>query len=603
MRLMGMPASEGAALAQSSIVRIDDRSKLQYFSIKPSEIRIELELFHIAVKQAAEELAAIHGKLKLENRELDAEIIEVQLFFLQDAELLESVRQKISSLFYSAQMAVQETMNEIVEKIDSLENPYLQQRATDLKDVCWRMIRKLRGEAEQLNLMGIHTGRGKIILLCEDLTPSEAVRLKPEIVAGLVTAEGGSMSHVAIIARSLGIPAVVGVGAELLHINNGEWLLLNGTEGTVQTGAYSVLLDAYKQLNRRGEGELTVKHCEMSKATLNIDITVLSNISSIAEARIAKNNGSSGVGLFRTEFLFMGREDFPTEEEQFEAYKEVVSIFGSDAPIIIRTMDVGGDKQLCSLPIKKENNPFLGLRGIRVSLRYREQFRIQIRAILRASFYGQIKLLFPMIATIEEWKSVLCEVERIKADLRKDSLPFNEQLEVGVLVEVPAVAILIDRFLETADFISIGTNDLTQYVMAVSRTDTALSQLHDPLQPAMLQLIRHIISEVHAKGKKVSVCGEMASHPLAAPLLLGLGVDMLSVNCVSSLPSDLFMWNQDSQQLQEIAEEVLALDSSGQIEQYLRYKLNSEQRSESEQNGRVDQNGLAGKNGDWCGMV
>lgn len=567
MHLIGISASEGVAFGQAFIIRTASRCPQGNAMIKPSMVPSELKSFDAAVDQACRDLNNIHSSLLMENRKDDAEIIEVQMLLLKDAALISVARDKIKQLYYSSQLAIELTMKEIIKDIQLLDDDYLKERAVDVEDVCRRVIRNLRGEEEEFKALEDKAG---LILLCDDLTPSEAVRLNPKVIAGLAMAAGGTMSHSAIITRSMGIPAVVGIKEGLLDIHDGQWLLLNGTEGLLMIDSYEALQCMYQKLIEFEKSEESSPDTHsFSLAEKESFPAVVSNIGSVAEAHTAKLNGADGVGLFRTEFLFMGREDFPSEDEQFEAYRAVISVFGQGAPIVIRTMDVGGDKQLSSLKLEREDNPFLGNRGIRISFQHLDQFRTQLRAALRASSCGNIKLLFPMISTMSEWRKAVAEVEAIKRELKEKGVSYNEKMEIGMMIEVPAAALMVSRLADEVDFFSIGTNDLIQYVMAASRTAAHLVELNDPLQPAVLRLIHNIITAAHEKGKKVGMCGEMAAHPLAAPLLLGMGLDEFSISGAAMLQMRSLLSQYDRALLRSIANTALSMDDAEEIKQYV----------------------------------
>jgi phosphoenolpyruvate-protein phosphotransferase len=568
MQLKGIPASAGVALGRAlqlpaSALQEDTHTITQL--LVPSE----LERFDAAVSQSAEALASIQNSLLAESRTEEAEIIEIQLFLLRDRELIGKARDIITRMQYTSQAALEKAMAEVLSAIRLLDPASYKERAMDIEDVVHRIIRVLRGEKGVLE--GI-VGTEGLVLICENLSPSEAVLLDRHTIAGVAVVSGSATSHFAIIARSIGIPAVVGVGQVLQDIPDGQLVLLDGTSGTLTVDPAEGLLEEC----RRTETELASEPCErrMSLQANDRDRPLLmSNISSVSDAVTAQSYGADGVGLFRTEFLFMGREVYPSEDEQFETYCTVVSSFDAGTPIVIRTMDVGGDKPLASLMMEGEDNPFLGTRGMRITLNRQDLLRTQLRALLRASAYGNIKLLFPMIATIGEWRQTKAVVEEEKAALSQAGIAFNRSIETGIMIEVPSAAMMADRLAQEADFFSIGTNDLIQYTMAASRNSPSLRELNDPLQPAVLRLIHRVISAAHGANIKVSMCGEMAGELAAVPLLLGFGLDVFSVSneALSSVGGQLgvLLERGDKEFLREAAMAVLELDEASDVRRYV----------------------------------
>jgi phosphotransferase system enzyme I (PtsI) len=573
MLLQGIPASAGVALGRALQL---PASALQHDTntIAPPLVPSELERFDAAVKQSAEALTTIRHSLLAKGRVEEADIIEVQIFLIGDRELVGKARDKIALRHYTSQAALEEAMAEVLHAIHLLDPASYKERAQDIEDIIHRIIRVLRGEKGILE--GI-CGTENMVLICENLSPSEAVLLDPRTISGVAVISGSATSHFAIIARSIGIPAVVGVGQRLQDIRDGQLVLLNGSSGTVTVDPAEGLLEEclrsemwISSESRAGSG---IDRQVPLRATGGDRPLLMANISSLTEAVTAHGRGADGVGLFRTEFLFMGREDFPSEDEQFETYRAVVSAFDEGSPIVIRTMDVGGDKPLASLKMEEEDNPFLGTRGMRISLMRQDLLRTQLRALLRASAYGRIKLLFPMIATVSEWRGAIAIVDDVKTELARSGIAFNCGIEMGIMIEVPSAAIMADRLAEEADFFSIGTNDLIQYMMAASRNSPALRELHDPLQPAVLRLIRHVIRSANDKNIKVSMCGEMAGEPAALPLLLGMGLDTFSVSNEALLPVGRQLsllteqWDQES--LRQAASAAIEFDEASDVRRYV----------------------------------
>ncbi|WP_020620888.1 phosphoenolpyruvate--protein phosphotransferase [Paenibacillus daejeonensis] len=598
MQLQGIPASAGLAWGRA-LHLVSSTRQSESPTIPLVRVSAELKRFDAAVGQAIEAIEAIRASLLEEGRTEEADIMEVQLVLLQDRELVGKARDKILHLHYASHAALEAAMADVLETMRQHSHPQLVERAMDLEDVVHRIGRNLRGE--QSVLEGLE-GSETLVLLCESLTPSEAVLLNPKVVAGIALIHGSVTSHVAIISRSMGIPTVVGLGPDLQSIADGQMVLLDGTTGTLTVDPAEVLGEAEvlreaealretqvpRETQVLGEAGDPMSTAEAGKRQIgrvpqlprvrgeggrDTGRQLLSNISSCAEAATALSEGAAGIGLFRTEFLFMGRNDFPSEEEQFATYRKVVSTFDARTPVIIRTMDVGGDKPLASLRLEEEDNPFLGKRGMRISLMRQDLLRTQLRAILRASAYGNIKLLFPMIATLGEWRQAKAIVAEVQAALTDAGIPYNQSIDIGIMIEVPSAALLADRLAQEADFLSIGTNDLIQYTMAASRNSPSLRKLHDPLQPAVLRLIHQVIRSAHSHGKPVSLCGEMASEMAALPLLLGMGLDTFSVSneALASVGWQLSLLSErwDSAQLRLAAEAVLDLDEASDVRQYV----------------------------------
>ncbi|MDF2835401.1 MAG: phosphoenolpyruvate-protein phosphotransferase [Paenibacillus sp.] len=570
MQLKGIPASAGVAWGRALQIPASSPQR-DTRTIAPPHVAAELNRFDAAVDQSGLALAFIQQSLLAEGRMEEAEIIEIQLFLLRDRELVGKARDKISRLRYSSQTALEEAMAEVLHALRLLDPASFRERALDIEDVVHRIIRVLRGEKGVLE--GIE-GVESLVLICDNLSPSEAVLLNPQTIAGVAVVRGSATSHFAIIARSIGIPAVVGIGQSLQDIRDGQLVLLNGTSGTVTVDPAEGLLEEFEQTQSEAYVLQSGVPLRMPLRTMREGRPLLmSNISSVSEAVTAQSRGADGVGLFRTEFLFLGRDDFPSEDEQFETYRAIISAFDAETPIVIRTMDVGGDKPLALLRMEEEDNPFLGNRGMRISLKRPDLLRAQLRALLRASAYGNIKLLFPMISTLGEWRRTKAVVEETKAALARSGIAFNRNVETGIMIEVPSAAMIADRLAQEADFFSIGTNDLIQYTMAASRNSPSLEELHDPLQPAVLRLIHRVIRSAHDGNIKVSMCGEMAGEMAAFPLLLGMGLDAFSVSndALSSVGRQLSLQSErwDKYDLRQAAEAVLNLDDATDVRQYV----------------------------------
>jgi phosphoenolpyruvate-protein phosphotransferase len=570
--IKGIAASEGYAIGRAVLLR-EEAVPEDIAYIETGEETAELNRFGSAVAAARSELLALLERMKTEGRENEAEIFEAHLMLLEDEELIGAAEERIRGQRYQAEAAMNEAGEEVAEMLAALDNEYLRERAADIRDVSRRVIRKLGYGADSAKVQASAAeANEKSILFAFDLTPSDTAQLDPSIIAGFVTAAGGRTSHSAIIARSVGIPAIVGAGEEALLIKDGQLVIVDGAAGLILINPEDNELDRYQALQQQAADKRTLLDQYRGKPSVSMDghqIELAANIGSVQDARQAQVLGAEGIGLFRTEFLYMGRPELPTEAEQFTAYREAAEAFAPDSPIVIRTMDIGGDKELPILQLEKEDNPFLGYRAIRICLDKPELFKTQLRAVLRASAFGNLKIMFPMIATLGEWRQAKALLDQAKQELRSENIAFNEQIETGIMIEIPAAAQMADRFAREVDFFSIGTNDLVQYTMAADRMNPRLGYLSDPLHPPVLRLINQVIRAAHKENKWVGMCGEMAGTPVAIPLLLGMGLDEFSMSASAILPARALLSRLDRSKLACLAEAVLDLDDAEAVWSYV----------------------------------
>ena len=482
-----------------------------------------------ALSRAERDVAGVIENARRDSATESAAIFEAQLLMLQDPELLSSIRKSIQSDGVTAEFAIQQATEHYAQALESMPEPYFRARAVDVRDVARRVLRIL------LNVVSsdLTVLEAPAIVLAQDLAPSDTVTMDKRNVLGLCTVEGSETSHTAILARGLGIPAVVGAGAELLTIPIGAEIILDGIAGEVLVEPAQAQRKEYerKRLDFAAHLDDALARCHEPAITLDgRRVEVVANIGSLEGARQARLRGAEGVGLLRTEFLYMDRTSLPSEEEQYEIYTDLFAEFG-ELPIVVRTSDIGGDKSIPYLNLTKELNPFLGMRGLRLALAQADRlFKPQLRAVLRAGHGRDLRIMFPMLSTVAELRAARRILEACSQELIRERKPMAERLQVGIMVEVPAAALMADVLATEVDFFSIGTNDLTQYTLAADRTNPNVAGLASAFSPAVLRLINNVISEGHKHGKWVGVCGELAGELLAIPILLGMGLDEFSMN-------------------------------------------------------------------------
>ena len=455
-----------------------------------------------------------------------AEIFGVHRMFLADPSFVDPIRERIES-GVGAAVAISEGSEQLASEFEAIGDEYFSQRATDIRDIGTQLLRSVMGVSGS-TLSGLTT---TVVIAAHDLTPSDTASIPPGMVAGFITSVGSATSHTAILSRAMGVPAVVGVGEEA-DLNQGQMVIVDGDDGIVIVDPDAeMLLEAEDraEVHRRLRAEASKSASEPAVTIDGHGVEVVANIGSAADAARAVESGAEGVGLLRTEFLFLDRPTLPDEATQEADYREIFSHF-PDQPVIVRTLDVGGDKELPSIVIDPELNPFLGKRGIRLTLAETHLFDTQIRAILRAAAGRSVHIMFPMIGSVSEVVTARLEIDRLIGALDAEGIPRSEDIEIGIMIEVPSAAVMADVLVDHVDFFSIGTNDLTQYVLAVDRTNPAVAHMADALHPAVLRMIRSVVESAHAKGRWVGVCGELAGHVDATEILVGLGVDELSMS-------------------------------------------------------------------------
>lgn len=559
-QLTGIAASDGIAIAKAyRFVQPD----LTFAKTTVPDIEAEQQRLTAALTKAEQELVVIQQQTLKKFSAEEAAIFEAHLLVVNDPELIGPINQKIADEAVNAEYALHEVSSMFVALFEGMDDEYMSARASDIKDVTNRIL---------AHLLGVHIPNPsnineQVIIVANDLTPSETAQLDRNYVLGFITDIGGRTSHSAIMARSLEIPAVVGAGTATTTIQDGDQLIVDGLAGQVLVNPTADVIADYQekaQNYRAQQAEWSTLVNEQTVSKDGVHVELAANIGSPSDLDGVLRHGAEGIGLYRTEFLYMGRENLPSEEEQFIAYKTVMEGM-KGKPVVIRTLDIGGDKHLPYLPLQEEMNPFLGHRAIRLCLDQQELFRTQLRALLRASVYGNLKIMFPMIATIQEFreaKAILLEEEE---RLIAAGIAVGSSREVGMMVEIPSTAVMADIFAKEVDFFSIGTNDLIQYTMAADRMNEKVAYLYQPYNPAILRLIQMVIKAAHQEQKWVGMCGEMAGDELAVPLLLGLGLDEFSMSATSILKTRALLKQLSVPEMQTLAMEALQLATAEEV--------------------------------------
>ena len=534
----------------------------------PLDVARETARLEEALAEAGRQLANVYERARAELGDETAAVFLAHQEFLADPALLEEVNRQITAEQAPAELAVESAFEQFAQQLEMLEDDYYRERALDLRDVSRRVQRLLAGVQDQQMLAELTE---PVVVVARELTPSDTAQMNKKMVLGFCTATGGLTSHTAIIARILGIPAVVGIGEHILELAPNERLIVDGHKGVVMAGVDEETAQEYtRERDAQIEAVAREKAAAQEKAVTadGHPVEVVANIADAQSAELALEFGAEGVGLFRTEYLFLNRQSLPSEDEQYKEYRTVADVLGQ-RPLIIRTLDIGGDKQLPYLDMGQEMNPFLGWRAIRLCLDSLELFEPQLRALLRASLGRNVQIMFPMIATVEEVRRARQVLEKVKATLRQEGVPSDAQTQVGIMVEVPSAAVMADVLAPEVDFFSIGTNDLIQYTMACDRVNERVAYLYDPLHPAILRLIKAVIDAAHVHGKWVGMCGEMAGDLEAIPLLLGLGLDEFSMNPPSIPAAKRLIGSLTLPQAQAIAKEALAKPTADDVRAYL----------------------------------
>lgn len=568
--IKGIAASDGIATAEAYLLVQPD---LSFTKKSISDADAEISRLKDAISTSDDELTKIRDTAKESLGEEEAQVFDAHKMILADPEFTGAVEQEVKDKSVNAEQALHDVSENFISIFEEMtDNPYMQERAADVRDVTKRVMAHLLGVALPNPALIDH----EVVIVAHDLTPSDTAQLNKKYVKGFVTDIGGRTAHSAIMARSLELPAVVGTDTITKDVKEGDTVIVDGLDGAAIVGPTDDDIKHYAELAKKFAEEKAEWEKLKDEPSVTADgkhFDIAANIGTPDDLQGVIDNGAEGVGLYRTEFLYMQSDKLPTEDDQFEAYKKVLEGM-KGKPVVVRTMDIGGDKHLPYLPLPEEMNPFLGYRAIRISLDRQEIFRTQLRALLRASAFGNLRIMFPMIGTLQEFRDAKKVFEEEKAKLVKDGVKVSDDIQLGMMMEVPAAAVLADQFAKEVDFFSIGTNDLIQYTMAADRGNEHVSYLYQPYNPSILRLIKHVIESAHKEGKWAGMCGEAAGDNTMLPLLLSMGLDEYSMSATSVLRVRSLMKKLSTKDLATLAdravnESITNEDNKKLVEEYL----------------------------------
>ena len=569
MRIQGISGSRGVAVG--NVYRyIQEEIVIPDYTVADDKVEEEIGKFAAAMAATLKQLDTIRQKALDEMGPEEAAIFEAHMQIAQDPSLSDGIKSLVESSHTNVVAATAQTIETFANIFLGMEDPYMRERGADIKDIGDRLMRNMLG----MNPRGLSHISGEVILVAQDLAPSDTASLDKNVVKGIVTAAGGPTSHAAIMARTLEIPAVMGVG-DIESFVDGDKAVVLGTDGIVEINPSDADWDEYTNQAAAFQEELKRLRESANLEATTTDghhVELFGNIGKAKDAKNALTMGAQGIGLYRTEFLYMENDELPAEDVQFEEYKKVAQDM-KGTPVIIRTMDIGGDKELKCLDLPSEMNPFLGYRAIRISLNRPDIFKVQLRALLRASAFGDIHIMYPMIASVEEVKQANAMLDECKEELIADGKEFNKDIKVGIMIEVPAAAVISPILAKYVDFFSIGTNDLCQYTLAVDRMNEAIGSLYQPLHPGVIRLIKHVIDASHEQGKFTGMCGELASDPVATMILLGLGLDEFSMTASSIPLIKNILRSVSKAECEEVANKALTMDTAEEITGYAKSVL------------------------------
>ena len=569
MRIQGISGSRGVAVG--NVYRyIQEEIVIPDYTVADDKVEEEIGKFAAAMAATLKQLDTIRQKALDEMGPEEAAIFEAHMQIAQDPSLSDGIKSLVESSHTNVVAATAQTIETFANIFLGMEDAYMRERGADIKDIGDRLMRNMLG----MNPRGLSHISGEVILVAQDLAPSDTASLDKNVVKGIVTAAGGPTSHAAIMARTLEIPAVMGVG-DIESFVDGDKAVVLGTDGIVEMNPSDADWDEYTNQAAAFQEELKRLRESANLEATTTDghhVELFGNIGKAKDAKNALTMGAQGIGLYRTEFLYMENDELPAEDVQFEEYKKVAQDM-KGKPVIIRTMDIGGDKELKCLDLPSEMNPFLGYRAIRISLNRPDIFKVQLRALLRASAFGDIHIMYPMIASVEEVKQANVMLDECKEELTAEGKEFNNDIKVGIMIEVPAAAVISPILAKYVDFFSIGTNDLCQYTLAVDRMNEAIGSLYQPLHPGVLRLIKHVIDASHEQGKFTGMCGELASDPVATMILLGLGLDEFSMTASSIPLIKNILRSVSKAECEEVANKALTMDTAEEITGYAKSVL------------------------------
>lgn len=558
--IRGIAASDGVAIAKAYLLVEPD---LSFDNGTVTDTEAEVAKFNGALNTSKVELTKIRNNAEKQLGADKAAIFDAHLLVLEDPELIQPIEDKIKNENVNAAQALTDVSNQFITIFESMDNEYMAERAADIRDVSKRVLAHILG----VDLPNPSIIDESVVIIGNDLTPSDTAQLNKQYVQGFVTNIGGRTSHSAIMSRSLEIPAVVGTKMITEEVEAGDIIIVDGMTGDVIVNPSDEVVAQYQEKRDnffKDKQELQKLRDAESVTEDGHHVELAANIGTPNDLPGVVENGAEGIGLYRTEFLYMGRDQMPTEDEQFEAYKAVLEAMKGKR-VVVRTLDIGGDKELPYLDLPEEMNPFLGYRAIRLCLAQPEIFRPQLRALLRASVYGKLNIMFPMVATIQEFRDAKALLEEERQNLKNEGVEVSDDIELGIMVEIPSTASLADVFAKEVDFFSIGTNDLIQYTMAADRMSERVSYLYQPYNPAILRLIHRVIEASHAEGKWTGMCGEMAGDQTAIPLLLGLGLDEFSMSATSILKARRLIRSLGEAQMKELAAKAVDCATSEEV--------------------------------------
>lgn len=565
MEIKGIGASPGIAIGKALVL---EHKEMVIEKKENVNVEVEVEKLNSAVDTSKKELSAVKEKVAKELGEEEAEIFGAHLLVLEDPEFIGEAENKIKNESLNAEYALNEVKDMFVSIFESMDNDYMRERAADVKDVTNRVLRHILG----IKIIDLSNLSDEVVLIAHDLTPSDTATMDKKKVLGFLTNIGGRTSHTAIMSRTLEIPAIVGLSDVTDKVKDSDMIVFDGDKGIVIVSPEEDVVAEYQEKKRIFEEDKKALELLKGQPSVTTDgkhVELAGNIGTPNDLEGLINNDAEGVGLYRTEFLYMDSDEFPSEEIQFEAYKKVLEGMNGK-PVVIRTLDIGGDKKLSYFEMEEEMNPFLGYRAIRLCLDRTDIFKTQLRALFRASVYGKLRIMFPMISSLEELLAAKAICEEVKSDLKAEGLGYSDDVEIGMMIEIPSAAVISDLLAKHVDFFSIGTNDLIQYTCAVDRMNQKISYLYNQFNPAVLRLIKMVIKNAHAEGKWVGMCGESAGDQMMIPILLGFGLDEFSMSPISILRARRLINSVSEKDMHALSDKVLEFGTAKEIESYMK---------------------------------